>query len=102
MTFQFSRTISGLLFVCFFCLALTLLSGCGGGNNGVVDSAFAQSGGATATRWEYRVVEMEGTIAERERELNQLGLEGWELQSILGASQGRIMSFNHYFKRPKR
>jgi len=33
MTFQFSRPIGGLLFVCLCCFAMTLLSGCGGGGS---------------------------------------------------------------------
>jgi len=62
----------------------------------VVDSAFAQSGGVSVTRWEYKVVGYDGSgfLDEREKEFNQIGSEGWELVTVYGTA--------HYFKRPLR
>ena len=96
MTFQFSRTIVGLLFVSFICLALTFMSGCGGGNNGGANAVFAQSGGATVTRWEYKVEAYVSDRAQAEALFNRLGAEGWEFVSQGGGN------YLFYFKRPRR
>ena len=83
---KLSQTIVGTLFVSIIlCLGLFLASG--RNNNGVlfVNSAFAQSGGATATQWEYKVVNL-AVSTTAETDLNRLGSEGWELVSAISAA----------------
>ena len=98
------QTTFKLFFSCIFCFALAIVSGCGNNNGGnldtqVMDSAFAQTRGATGVQWEYKVV-MPPTsrdIAERERDFNRLGLEGWELVGSVSSGNYEVC-----FKRPKR
>ena len=69
------------------------------------DVAFAQTPGASVTRWEYKIEDlrikinagggMSGrNLAEQEAAANQLGSEVWELVAADGGT--------YYFKRPKR
>jgi hypothetical protein len=85
-------------------LAIPILVGYSN-NSGAVDSAPTPNPvrRAPATQWEYKVVRFDirsqhtrgEVMAHTEAQLNQLGLEGWELVSCSGVNN------EHYLKRPK-
>ena len=80
------------------------MNGCGNNNSGgldslAVNSAFAQTGGATVTRWEYKVIWAPGSSDAITTDFNRLGLEGWELVCCTANGYGDGVLL---FKRPKR
>ena len=90
------KTTSKIFVSCLLCLALVFMNGCGNNNVGGLDSAFAQTRGATIVQWEYKFIDLSRNV---ESEFNQLGSEGWELvQTTVLAGDWT----GHYFKRPKR
>jgi hypothetical protein len=79
--------------------------------------AQGQKAPGAATRWEYKIVfehiyNKQTNRHERvqEKQLNDLGAEGWELCGVVSPTQGRLMSGTgvigaetyFLFKRPKR
>jgi len=52
-------------------------------------------------QWEYKVIKLDSGSKEREKQLNQLGLQGWEL--VAATEYGAVTGYGRhaYLKRKK-